>query len=77
MSKQTALQQLLSWFETPTMYGSSENPSVVVKIKSLMIEEKEQIQSAFESGMVKNNSSNRYVSDIEAENYYSQTFKND
>jgi len=40
----------------------------------MLCHEKEQISSAFESGMVLNNSSNRYVSDIEAENYYLQNF---
>jgi hypothetical protein len=37
--------------------------------------EKKLIEEAFENGFIKNNTSNRYISDIEAQDYYNQKYK--
>lgn len=37
--------------------------------------EKKLIEEAFENGFIKNNTSNRYISDIEAQDYYNQKHK--
>jgi hypothetical protein len=73
MSKQTVLKQIITKFNAEfdkqkflDWFNNSK--------ESWIADEREQIQSAFESGMVKNNSSNRYISDIEAEKYYNQTY---
>jgi len=74
---QTALQKLKSKLETQKEFYGTRFPQFVLWIDELLEYEKQQIKSAFENGMIKENTSSRYISDLEAEKYYQNTFKND
>ena len=87
MSNKTAIQELIEYFEqqlrlqrsSEIKYTTEEALVDAIQVckNAQKTKEKEQIQSAFENGMIKESSSSRYISDLEAEKYYSQTFKND
>ena len=60
--------------ESELAHKSSQIDTIKLLLAKLIPIEQEQISFALEAGMCLNNSSNRYVSDIESEKYYSQTF---
>lgn len=71
--KQTAIQELIEYLNNNSLISKQV---LLNKCKVLLTTEKNQIQSAFENGMIKESSSSRYISDLEAEKYYQTTFKN-
>jgi hypothetical protein len=73
--KQTALQKLKEKLESQKEFYGTRFIQLESWIDELMEYEKQQIQSAFENGMIKESSSNRYISDLEAEKYYQKTYK--
>lgn len=80
MSKKTAISQLIEKWESEMGSYIPNGPifkAFIKDAKMYLEKEKQQIKSAFELGMIKASSSSRYISDIEAENYYSQTYQNE
>lgn len=79
----TAIQELMSEFEDikknkcKTLQEVIFFDGVLAIIEAKYIEkEKQQICSAFENGMIKESSSSRHISDIEASKYYSKIYNN-
>ena len=70
--KQTAMQELIDYLDNNSLISKQV---LLNKCKVLLTTEKIQIQSAFENGMIKESSSSRYISDLEAEKYYQKTYK--
>ena len=83
MAQKTAMQELIEHLDFIIKVLPKESTgsimqtnNIINKALSLLEKEKEQIQIAFEQGMIKESSSSRYISDLEAEKYYNETFKN-
>ena len=80
----TSLGELIQWCiinafnvesQDGTKYVTIDYEEMQSQLDYFVQKEKFQIVAAFEAGMVKSNTSNRYISDIEAEQYFNNTFK--
>lgn len=74
------LQKLIDELnDTKEFFGS---PMITIDNAIKMVKRHESdfedaIKKAWEQGFIKNNTSNRYISDIEAQDYYNQNYKNE
>jgi hypothetical protein len=77
--KQTAIEELITYFKQPSKHGLWCVYDLLAQLYEAKEKEKEQIRDAFNSGM--NNSVDYFIPFLnpndESENYYNETFKSE